>query len=211
MLVASVAAALLVGIPAASAASTQVVRLAPSQDVSLPFSCEWGYDWDERCYRDDGDRLPVGGDEDKLWRAALRFATSAIPPEATVRQATLRLRHDARCLGPRKTTRACEVRTYALEARPIADVDWFHEREVDMGAVVAENEIGSADHAQWVTFDVTGLVTEWLTGATTNAGILVKLADDHEAFGVGGPSFPSSSFARRASGPVLEVTYTVPG
>jgi len=39
-----------------AASSQGSVSLAPAQDVSLPFWCEWGYDWDEHCYRDDGDR-----------------------------------------------------------------------------------------------------------------------------------------------------------
>jgi hypothetical protein len=40
----------------------------------LPFWCDWGYDWAERCYRLDGAWLGVGGGEpDKVWRSALRF------------------------------------------------------------------------------------------------------------------------------------------
>ena len=42
------------------------VSIAPSADVGLPFWCDWGYDWDERCYRDDTARLPVGGVDDKV-------------------------------------------------------------------------------------------------------------------------------------------------
>lgn len=26
---------------------------APLEDIGIPFWCDWGYDWDERCYRDD--------------------------------------------------------------------------------------------------------------------------------------------------------------
>ena len=79
-LVLALIAALVASISGASAVGTHVVRLAAAQDVSLPFRCDWGYDLDERCYRDDGDRLPVGGDDDKLWRAALRCSTSSVPP-----------------------------------------------------------------------------------------------------------------------------------
>ena len=52
---------------------------APLEDVGFPFWCDWGYDWDERCYRDDIARLPVGGVADKVWRGAVRFSLDALP------------------------------------------------------------------------------------------------------------------------------------
>src|SRR2546423_15053669 len=64
---------------AARASDVQVVSLPASKDVSLPFMCDWGYDWQERCYRDDFDRLEVGGVDDKVWRSALRFCFASIP------------------------------------------------------------------------------------------------------------------------------------
>jgi hypothetical protein len=51
----------------------------PAEDVGVPFWCDWGYDWDERCYRDDTARLPVGGVDDKVWRAAIRFSSMGCP------------------------------------------------------------------------------------------------------------------------------------
>lgn len=191
----------------ASADGTRVVRLAAAQDVSLPFWCEWGYDWDERCYRDDGDRLPVGGDDDKLWRAALRFSTSAVPAGSAVVRAVLGVHHDARCLGPRKTVRACEPRAYELTAHAISSSDWFHERELDFGPALTSAELGTADQPARLSFDVTDLVAEWVDGGRRNAGILLRLSDDHEDFGVGGPSLPSSTFAQPAVRPQLEITY----
>jgi hypothetical protein len=194
----------------ASAHSTQVVRLSAVQDVSLPFWCDWGYDWDERCYRDDGDRLPIGGEDDKVWRSALRFSTASIPPGSEVVSATLRLFHDGRCLAPRKTLRSCEARGYGLDAHPILSTDWFHERELDYGPAVAGAELGAADRPERISFDLTDLVTEWVDGSRRNAGILLKLTEDHEDFAVSGPSPPSSSFALPAARPQLEVTYLAP-
>jgi hypothetical protein len=196
--------------PSASAEGTHVVRLTPVQDVSLPFWCEWGYDWDERCYRDDGDRLPVGGDDDKLWRAALRFSTSAIPAGSEAVRATLHVFHDGRCLGPRKTVRACDARTYELFANPILSSSWFHERELEFGPPLSDAELGSADLPQRLSFDLTDLVAGWVKGTEPNSGVLLKLADWHEDFGVGGPSLPSSSFVQSALRPQLEVTYVPP-
>jgi hypothetical protein len=205
-----VLAALAVCASSASAGGTAVLRLGPTQDVSLPFWCEWGYDWDERCYRDDGDRLPVGGASDKLWRAALRFSTSSMPRSSTVVRAVLSVHHDARCLGPRKTLRACDARAYALDAHPILSPDWTREREVDFGPAVSSAEIESADRAQRVSFDVTGLVAAWVDGSRRNSGVLLKLSEDHEDFDVSGPSLPSSTFAQAALRPQLELVYLPP-
>jgi hypothetical protein len=199
--------ALTISTASASADGTRVVQLAAVQDVSLPFWCEWGYDWDERCYRDDGDRLPVGGDDDKLWRAALRFSTSAVPPGSENVRAVLRIYHDARCLGPRKTVRPCAPRAYELTAHPISSSDWFHERELDFGPAVTSAELGTADQPVQLSFDLTDPVAEWVDGSRRNSGVLVRLSDDHEDFGVGGPSLPSSTFVQPALRPQLEIAY----
>ena len=47
---------------------------SPLEDVGIPFWCDWGYDWDERCYRDDTARLPVGGVDDKV-NGEVRFGS----------------------------------------------------------------------------------------------------------------------------------------
>jgi hypothetical protein len=44
-------------------------------------------------------------------------------------------------------------------------------------------------------------------GSRRNLGVLVKLSDDHEDFGVGGPSLPSSTFEQSALRPQLEIAY----
>ena len=206
-LVVSLVITLAICSPSASADGTDVVRLAPAQDVSLPFWCDWGYDWDERCYRDDGDRLPIGGEAEKLWRAALRFSVSSLPQGAAVVRAMLHLHHDGRCLGPRKTVQACAARDYELEAHPILSTDWFHERELDYGNAIAGAELGPADQPERVSFDVTDLVAEWIDGSRRNSGVLLKLSEDHEDFGVGGPSPPSSTFTQQSVRPQLEITY----
>ena len=210
-LIVSLLAALAACSSSASADGSGVVRLQPTQDVSLPFWCDWGYDWDERCYRDDGDRLPVGGEDDKLWRAALRFSMSAVPQGAAVVRAVLSVHHDARCVGPRKTLRACDERAYALDAHPILSSESFRERELDFGGAVSSAEIDSADQTQRLSFDLTDLVTAWLDGSQRNSGILLKLSEDHEDFGMSGPSLPSSTFAQATLRPRLEVTYVPAG
>ena len=186
------------------------VALRPVQDLSVPFWCDWGYDWDERCYRDDSRRLPVGGDADKVWRAAIRFSLAGVPAGSEIVSATLRLRHDAVCLGPRKTTRPCTSRRYAIDLHPILSSSWFAEREVEFDGVYSRAVVWSATTAEWLTWEATDLVAAWAAGEPNN-GVLLKLVDEQEDFGVGGPALPSGEFADPAVRPVLEVVYLPPG
>src|SRR5215207_11382035 len=106
----TLAAVVVTAAPARAQSDPAVYRAGPSADVSLPFWCDWGYDWEERCWRDFSDRLSVGGDEDKVWRSALHFALGGIPQGSVVLDATLSLSFDGVCLAPRKTDRACPAR-----------------------------------------------------------------------------------------------------
>ena len=105
------------------AADVRVATLSPSADVSFPYQCSWGYDADERCYRDDSSKLPLGGSNDgaasKVWRAALRFPLAALPPGAVVLTAELALRYDGVCAAPRRRTRPCDGRGFEFEAHEV--------------------------------------------------------------------------------------------
>ena len=187
-----------------------VLRTTPSADGSFPFWCDWGYDWDERCYRDFSDRLSIGGDVDKVWRSALQFPLSAIPPGSIVLSASLWLSFDGVCLAPRKTERPCPPRSYTLDVHPIFSSDWFHEREVDIGPLIAEGSVWPAGAPQRLSWDVTDQVIEWVELGAPNYGLLLKLADGQEDFSVSGPRVPSAEFANAAYRPALEVTYLPP-
>ena len=186
------------------------VTLRPVDDVSFPFWCDWSYDWEARCWLEDGERLPLGGDEDKVWRVGLRFSLARVPPGATILDASLTLRHDAVCLGPRKTTSTCRARRYTIDLHPIFTANWFSEREVEMGPLVSRATLPLATRPEWLSWDVTGLVEAWV-GGEANHGLLLKLADAEEDYDVGGPAFPASSFARAEERPALEVVYVAPG
>ncbi len=206
LLVAVVAALALAG--AASAADLRVMSLSPLDDVSLPFSCDWGYDWDERCYRLDGARLGIGGgDPDEVWRSALRFSTSAIPASATVVTAELSLWYDGTCIAPRRQSRPCDGRGFDFGLHPIFTPRWFSQREVEFGPQVGFASLESLARAQRVTWDVTDLVADWASGGLENDGMLIKLVDGEEDFAVSGPLFPSSRFPRADVRPVLTVWY----
>jgi hypothetical protein len=192
---------------AARAADIRVATVLPVEDVSLPFWCDWGYDWDERCYRQDGPRLAVGGDSDKVWRSALRFSTTAVPAGAHVVTAELSLWYDRTCIGPRKTSVPCDGRAFELAAQPILSQRWFAEREVEIGPQVGAGAVQAGAAPQWIVLDLTDLVVEWVSGTQPNNGAIVKLGDPQEDYGVGGPSLPSSSFATPSLRPRLTVWY----
>ena len=82
-------AVLTAAVLAAPAAAASTAVIPPSADVGFPFWCDWSYDWESRCFREDGARLPVGGAGDKVWRAGLRFSLDSIPAGTTVTSAEL--------------------------------------------------------------------------------------------------------------------------
>jgi TGF-beta propeptide len=203
-LLAPVLAALVLAAPA-SGAGVRSITLAPAEDVSLPFFCDWGYDWDERCYRDDSGRLSVGGEPGKVWRSALRFPLAAIPSGAVVVTAELSLWYDGTCVGARKQLRRCEGRAFDLETHRILTARWSSEREVDSDPLAFTAALAAGASPGWVSFDVTDLVADWAAGVAENDGVLVRLADDEEAYDTPGPAFPSTDFPDASLRPRLTV------
>jgi hypothetical protein len=190
---------------APASAALQTTVLAPVDDVSLPFLCSWGYDWQERCFRDDLDRLEVGGAGDKVWRSALRFSLDALPPGATVVTAELWLRYDGTCTAPRRRTVPCDGRGFSLEGRPIFTPNWYVRREVAFGPTLAWAEVEPGAGPEWLVWDITDTVADWASGGAENDGVLLKLVDEQEDPGVGGPAMPSSSYIDPAVRPRLVV------
>jgi hypothetical protein len=192
-----------------SAHAKTIVVLRASADLGLPFWCSWGYDWDERCYTDDGPRLPVGGVDDKVWRSALRFDLAQIPAGARVEAARLRLWFDGVCVAPRKTSVACGPRSYTIDVRRILSADWRDEREVELDEEIeAATTTGVAGSPRWLEWDVTFLVARWHGGEVPNDGLLLGLTSLEEDFDVSGPYLPSMSYPDPARRPQLVVAYS---
>ncbi|MBA2614585.1 MAG: DNRLRE domain-containing protein [Actinobacteria bacterium] len=198
---------LLVALPA-TAARAAWIALPPTADVGLPHWCDWGYDWDERCYTDDGTRLPIGGVDDKVWRSALRFSLADIPRDAMIVAAQLYLFHDGTCVAPRRTAGPCPARPYEIDAHRILTARWFSEREpeIDLG-VAATARLHSAQTVGWLPWNLTSLVRAWHSGAHPNNGVLLKLAQGEEDFETSGPYPPSSSYAYASIRPWLVVSF----
>jgi hypothetical protein len=190
----------------AHAAEIRSVALTPAEDVSLPYWCDWGYDWAERCYRLDGAWLGVGGGEpDKVWRSALRFSTSAVPSGAAVVTAELSLWYDGTCVAPGRRSKQCDGRRFEFGLHPVFTPRWSAEREVEYGPQVGFASLDPSALPQWVVWDITDLVAEWSSGGLQNNGVLVKLVDREEDFAVSGPMFASSRSASTATRPRLTV------
>jgi hypothetical protein len=207
------AAALALGllVPGRAGADT-TVSIPPSEDVGFPFACDWGYDWDWRCYRDDGPRLPIGGVDDKIWRAGLRFSLEAVPAGATVTAAELLVHHDGVCVAPARTSRPCTAPGAVVDAHRILTSRWFAEREPEIDTrVLATAVVFSAPDPQWLTWDMTDLVRAWHAGRLANAGVLLELQEGDEDFGVSGPYPPSASYSDPQVRPRLVVAYSGPG
>lgn len=200
----------LAGARVARASEVRVVTVPAVEDISLPFWCDWSYDWEARCYRDDSSRLGVGGVDDKVWRAALRFSLAAVPPGSVVVTSELSLWYDRTCVAPRLRSRPCDGRGYDLDAHPIFTPRWFAEREVEFGPTVATAGLDPFASAGWLVWDVTDLVSDWHSGGLPNDGLLLKLADGEEDFNSSGPYFPSSTYSNASVRPRLTVWY-LPG
>jgi Holliday junction DNA helicase RuvB len=66
------------------------------------------------------------------------------------------------------------------------------------GAITAEVAASALEPLEVDDIDVTELVRSWRQGAVANNGLLLKLVEWQEDYGVSGPAFPSSSFANAA-------------
>jgi hypothetical protein len=193
----------------APAAEGSLVR-TPVEDVGLPFWCDWGYDWDERCYRDDTNRLPVGGVDDEVWRAALRFSLDGLPAGAQIASARLQVYFDGACVGPRRRVGPCLAGAYTIDAHAIRSSSWTKEREVEFDPVVAASTSVPTTFAALSSWDLTPLVSDWASGTVPNRGLLLELAEEEENFGTSGPYFPSSAFASITLRPRLVISFVTP-
>ena len=151
------------------------------------------------------ERLSLGGESDKVWRSALRFPLASIPTDAAVVTAELSVWYDGTCVAGRKQFHSCDGRAYELEAHRILTQRWYSEREVEIDPAAFVADLAAGAPPQWVTFDVTDLVAGWHDGDVANSGLLIKLADEEEAYDAPGPAFSSSTYPDPSLRPRLTV------
>jgi hypothetical protein len=209
VLIVALAVAGLVGAPTATAST---LSIPATGDVGFPFWCDWSYDWESRCFRDDGPRLPIGGVDDKVWRSGLRFSLAGIPSSATITAAELRIYHDGLCVAPRAATLPCAAPGAVIDAHRILSHSWFGEREPELDERVLDTAVVfSAPDPQWLSWNVTALARSWQSRVVPNNGLLLKLQDGDEEYGAPGPHSPSSTYPDAALRPRLVVTYEAAG
>jgi TGF-beta propeptide len=209
VLILALAVAGLAGVPPATAS---MLSIRATADVGFPFWCDWSYDWESRCFRDDGPRLPIGGVEDKVWRSGLRFSLSGIPAAATITAAELRVYHDGLCVAPGTASVPCAAPGAVIDAHRILSRSWFDEREPEFDERVLDTAVVfSAPDPQWLVWNVTALARSWHSRLVPNNGLLLKLQDGDEGYGVPGPHGPSSSYPDAALRPRLVVAYEAAG
>jgi hypothetical protein len=127
-----------------------------------------------------------------------------------VTHARLELYFDGACVAPRRRVGPCEAGEYTVDAHRALSSSWTKEREVDFDPALAAQTGVVTTFADWSSRDLTALVRDWASGLAPNRGVLLKLTDGEEDFGVSGPYFASASFVAAAVRPRLVVTYAVP-
>jgi hypothetical protein len=55
--------------------------------------------------------------------------------------------------------------------------------------------------AEWLVWDITDTVADWASGGAENDGVLLKLVDEQEDPGVGGPAMPKLELHRPGGAP----------
>lgn len=155
------------------------------------------------------------GSEDWYARALLRFDVSAIPSAAWVKEATLGL------YTKQAVSNVSGIETRQATRNWTEGVTWSRYDGSNLwttaggdyttsGAEILTSERGS--QAGWWTFGkgMTSLVQGWVSGATPNQGVLVKLLDDKTSCGSGCVrmvQFQSKTTTNSAERPYLKVSY----
>jgi hypothetical protein len=145
-----------------------------------------------------------------VWRGAVRFPLDALPEGARVTSARLDLYFDGACVAPRRKVGPCAKAEYTFDAHAVRSPSLTREREVDFDPVATASTTVSTAVVRWSSWDLTGLVSDWASGVAPNRGVLLKLAEEEEDFGVSGPYFPSASFGTAVLRLRLVVSYVVP-
>jgi RHS repeat-associated protein len=152
------------------------------------------------------DRLFIGTSDTHAWRAALIFDLANAPTASSVTSARLRLFFDRVCIT---ATTSCRDVTQQLDAHRMT-ADWTTattNSQISFDPTpLSSFTLGANAPEQWMSWDITNTVKNWLAGTQPNHGLLMKRST--EPLGAGGPAPPSRLFSEPALGPQLEVTYS---
>ncbi|HYP24222.1 MAG TPA: DNRLRE domain-containing protein, partial [Actinomycetota bacterium] len=183
------------------------VLLDPTTLTVQPTADDLSYAWAcNSCVGHPDYRIYVGTGYQDVWRAALKFDTSALPV-GTVSAAKLSLYHEGSCVSnaPWCTNAAHSIEAYRMTKAwgPSTTVGTL---EYQWPPIATYNLAAGATNL-WMNWDATGTVQAWVDDPTTNRGILLKRTV--ETLGSNGAIAPLGhrhwDTYRR---PKLDVTYT---
>jgi RHS repeat-associated protein len=145
------------------------------------------------------------------YRAALQFDLGDIPAGANITDAQLKLYFDGTCVPVLGSQ--CGNTSHQLDLHRITS-SWSPTTTTNgqfqfAATPTTSFTLPNGASNQWMSWSVTSLLQDWITGAQPNYGVLIKRSS--EAGGSSGPKAPSSRYAEPSLGPKLEVTYTGDG
>lgn len=151
-------------------------------------------------------RLWLGADSNYQWRPGVQFDLGSIPSGAVVTDAQLRLFYDGFCFT---VGSGCPATTHQFDAHRMTN-PWSTSTTWTNVAfdptVLSSFTLPLNPSNQWMSWNVTQTVTNWLSGTQPNYGFLLKRNTD--ALGSGGVGTPGRRFAEATLRPKLDVTYT---
>jgi YD repeat-containing protein len=155
-------------------------------------------------------RLNLGGGSAETWGSALKFDLSAIPAGASITDADLGLFFDGTCIG---NTTPCGGNSHQIRAYRM-QTPWdptVRTNQLSYNATQLSSFTLPVDATpQWMTWDLTGTVVSWFSGALDNHGVFLKRSN--EALSTSGPRPPGKRYTVEASVlPRLEVTWSGDG
>jgi RHS repeat-associated protein len=158
-------------------------------------------------------KLYIGTTATERWRSALQFNLGDVPAGANVTDARLKLYYMGSCVPP--ADGICKPLSAKLNAHRMtaawSTTSTSGALQFDQAAVASLDfsTIADAD-VQWLTWDVTATTENWLSGAQTNHGLLLKR--ETEPLSASGPAPFSRRYTTETSlQPRLEVTYSGDG
>jgi YD repeat-containing protein len=157
------------------------------------------------------ERLYIGGDSTYNWRAALQFDLGSVPVDAQVTSAQLGLYFDGWCVsasGPFCGGVSHQMDVYRLTS-PWTTASTFGQLTTDP-TVAGSYTLPATLPQGWMQWPITTMVSQWLTGAQPNYGLIVRRRT--EALNSSGPTALGRRFAAApALQPKLDITYTSDG
>jgi hypothetical protein len=142
-----------------------------------------------------------------FFRSYLRFPLGAIPAGSTINSATLQMWvYDERFSGLSLNAGVYRVTGGAWTEAGLKDTSTWEWATLPAFAAAPESSTTLSGLEQWYYWDVTALVQDWVSGGTTNYGLMVS--GDPESGVDQAMGARSRAGAYPALGPLLVITYT---